>query len=131
MKSNYIFVTVFCVIILNEYVMGENCKEDDLIQRIAEWSNTLPVLVKQDKKRLENFRNFEPIDDNPSLLRNTYYRMVSETQQTAWFVNEYFFYYLLTFEFNSLKNLQQHHQKNWRTVDQRMVRRFFLETRPK
>ncbi len=56
--------------------------EDDLIEKIAEWTRTLPVLVKQDERRLKNFAEFEPIED-VSKLRNEYYRMVSETQQTA------------------------------------------------
>jgi len=80
-----ITITSFCWILfmVNYTAATESCDEADLVQKIAEWANTLPVLVKQDEKRLKNFREFEPITDNPSLLRNEYYRMVSETQQTA------------------------------------------------
>ena len=87
MKLN-ITITSFCwILLMVDYTAGtESYDEADLVQKIAEWANTLPVLVKQDEKRLKNFREFEPITDNPSLLRNEYYRMVSETQQTAWFV---------------------------------------------
>ena len=59
------------------------CDEDEnLIDKIAEWSRNLPILVKQDERRLKNFAEFEPIDEI-NLLRNTYYKFVSETQQTA------------------------------------------------
>jgi len=80
MTTNIITCLTFLTI---GHILAESCTDADLIQKIAEWSNTLPVLVKQDEKRLQNFRDFEPIHDNPSLLRNTYYKMVSETQQTA------------------------------------------------
>ncbi len=83
MTTNIITCLTFLTI---GHILAESCADADLIQKIAEWSNSLPVLVKQDEKRLKNFRDFEPIHDNPSLLRNTYYKMVSETQQTAWLV---------------------------------------------
>jgi len=88
MQLNIVITLVCWVLCLaNNATATESCDEADLIQKIAEWANTLPVLVKQDEKRLKNFREFEPITDNPSLLRNEYYRMVSETQQTSWFVH--------------------------------------------
>ena len=87
MRSSITTTAFFWVIYVVNYAATESCDEADLIQKIAEWSNTLPILVKQDEKRLKNFREFEPIEGDPSLLRNTYYKMVSETQQTAWFVH--------------------------------------------
>ena len=55
--------------------------DEDLINKIAKWANTLPVLVKQDERRLKNLRNFEEIDQI-DYLRDYYYRTVSETIQT-------------------------------------------------
>ena len=86
MRLNITITLCWILLLANYTTATESCDEADLVQKIAEWANTLPVLVKQDEKRLKNFREFEPITDNPSLLRNEYYRMVSETQQTAWFV---------------------------------------------
>ena len=55
--------------------------DEDLINKIAKWANTLPVLVKQDERRLKNLRRFEEMDDIDQ-LRDYYYRTVSETIQT-------------------------------------------------
>jgi hypothetical protein len=54
---------------------NRNELDEATIQKIAEWSNQLPILVEQDEKRLKNFANYEKIDD-VNKLRDEYYRYI-------------------------------------------------------
>lgn len=77
------FTLLLILAILSVFSIAEkqSCDQEDYIEKVAKWTRTLPILVQQDEQRLKNLADFEPIDD-PSLLRNEYYRIVSETQQT-------------------------------------------------
>ena len=76
-----IIVTVIFIFHGSSTVFAKIDCDEDLINKIAKWANTLPVLVKQDERRLKNLRRFEEMDDIDQ-LRDYYYRTVSETIQT-------------------------------------------------
>jgi len=76
-----IIVTVIFIFHGSRTVFAKIDCDEDLINKIAKWANTLPVLVKQDERRLKNLRRFEEMDDIDQ-LRDYYYRTVSETIQT-------------------------------------------------
>ena len=60
----------------------EDCDVNEFIQKVADWTKSLPILVKQDESRLSNLKNYDYIHD-VNLLRDTYYKTVSQTQQTS------------------------------------------------
>ena len=64
--------------------IAKECNElsDELIEEIANWSNSLPLLVEQDEKRRKDLANFEKIDDINE-LRDFYYKTVTQTSQTS------------------------------------------------
>ena len=66
-------ITIFLLNFTNAEKISCDEEDKNLIDKIAEWSRTLPILVKQDEQRLKNFAEFEPIDD-VNELRDYYYR---------------------------------------------------------
>ena len=68
-------VALLLLLAINCVISKESCNEVDpgLIEKIAKWSNSLPIFVNQDEKRLKNLVNFEPLDDL-SEARDMFYR---------------------------------------------------------
>ena len=82
--TSELFILLIIVIVNCISAEGkESCTDNaDFLQEVADWTKSLPILVKQDEARLKNLASYEYIHD-VNLLRDTYYKTVSQTQQTS------------------------------------------------